>query len=105
MALDLCQNFVQNFVSAQYLKNKVKAFHQFCICIGIDKTCICIGIDKTVYALVLTIDSAEIKYEDNVTLLGINIDLMLRFYDHVSQICKKSFKATHSLEANWSFFN
>ena len=35
------------------------------------------------------IDSAEIKREDNVTLLGINIDFMLRFDDHVSQIRKK----------------
>ena len=35
------------------------------------------------------IDSAEIKREDNVTLFGINIDFMLRFDDHVSQICKK----------------
>ena len=30
------------------------------------------------------IDSAEIKCEDNDTLLGINIDFMLRFDDHVS---------------------
>ena len=35
------------------------------------------------------IDSAEIKCEDNVTHLGINIDFMLRFDDHLSQICKK----------------
>ena len=38
------------------------------------------------------IDSAEIKCEDNVTLLGINIDFMLRFDDHVSQICKRASK-------------
>ena len=30
-------------------------------------------------------DSAEIKCEDNVTLLGVNIDFMLPFDDHVSQ--------------------
>ena len=36
--------------------------------------------------------SAEIKCEDNVTLLCINIDFMLRFDDHVSQICKKASK-------------
>ena len=38
------------------------------------------------------IDSAEIKCEDDVTLLGINIDFMLRFDDHVSQICKRASK-------------
>ena len=49
------------------------------------------------------IDTAEIRCEYNVTFLGINIDFMLRIDDHVSQICKKSFKATRSLEAHWSF--
>ena len=38
------------------------------------------------------IDLAEIKCEDNVTLLGINIDFILRFDDHVSQICKRASK-------------
>ena len=71
----------------------MKAFHQICLCIGIDKTCICIGIDKTVYTFVLTIDSTEIKCEDNVTLLGMNIDFMLQFDDHVSQICKKKIQS------------
>ena len=37
-------------------------------------------------------DSAEIKREDNVTVFGINIDFMLRFDDHVSEICKKKSK-------------
>ena len=45
------------------------------------------------------IDSVEIECEDNVTFLGININFMLRFYNHVSQICKKSFKTTRSLNA------
>ena len=40
----------------------------------------------------LKIDSAEIKCEDNVTLLGVNIDFMLRFDDHVSQVCKRASK-------------
>ena len=38
------------------------------------------------------IGSAEIKCEDNVTLLGIKIYFMLPFDDHVSQICKKASK-------------
>ena len=38
------------------------------------------------------IDSAEIKCEDNDTLLGINIDFMLRFDDHMYQICKRASK-------------
>ena len=38
------------------------------------------------------IDSAEIKCQDNVTLLGINIDFMLGLDEHVSQICKRASK-------------
>lgn len=38
------------------------------------------------------IDTVDIKCADNVTLLGINIDFMLSFDDHVSEICKKASK-------------
>ena len=38
------------------------------------------------------IGQTSIKYNDNVTLLGINIDYMLKFDAHVSEICKKAFK-------------
>ena len=37
------------------------------------------------------IGQTNIKCDDNVTLLGINIDYMLEFDAHVSEICKKSF--------------
>ena len=53
---------------------------------------ICIGKRAHDDITYFKIDSAEIKCEDNVTLLGINIDSMLRFDDHVSQICKKASK-------------
>ena len=32
----------------------------------------------------------NIKCDDNVTLLGINLDYMLHFDTHVSEICKKA---------------
>ena len=38
------------------------------------------------------IDSAEFKCEDNVTLLDMDIDFMMRFDDHESQICRKASK-------------
>lgn len=38
------------------------------------------------------IDNVEIKCEDNETLLGVNIDFMLSFDDHVSE-----------LQSNWQF--
>ena len=53
---------------------------------------ICIGKRAHGYITSFNIVSAEIKCEDNVTLLGINIDFMLRFDDHVSQICKSASK-------------
>ena len=51
---------------------------------------ICLG--KTAHNSITSfiIDSTEIKCEDCVTLLGINIDFMLKFDDHVSEICKKA---------------
>ena len=38
------------------------------------------------------IGQTNIKYNDNVTLLGINIDYVLKFDAHVSEICKMAFK-------------
>ena len=36
------------------------------------------------------VGQTNIKCDDNVTLLGINLDYMLKFDDHVSEICKKA---------------
>ena len=38
------------------------------------------------------IGDTDIPCEDNVTLLGINIDFMMKFDDHVTDICKKASK-------------
>ena len=51
------------------------------------------------------VDSVEIKCEENVTLLGVNIDFMLSFDDHVTDICKKSFKTTGSFKTSWHILN
>ena len=53
---------------------------------------ICIGKNAHDGITSFNIDSVEIKCDDNVTLLGINIDFMLRFDDHVSEVCKKASK-------------
>ena len=51
---------------------------------------ICIG--KKTYDNIETfrIGETDIKCENNVSLLGINIDFMLKFDDHVTEICKKA---------------
>ena len=64
---------------------------------------ICIGKRAHDNITSFNIDSAEIKCENNVTLLGINIDFMLRFDDHVSQICKKASKQLAVLKRNGRF--
>ena len=53
---------------------------------------ICIG--KKTYDNIETfrIGETDIKCEINVSLLGINIDFMLKFDDHVTEICKKASK-------------
>ena len=66
---------------------------------------ICIGTNAHDGITSFNIDSIEIKCDDNVTLLGINIDFILRFDDHVFEICKKSFKTTCCLKAPWLIFN
>ena len=43
------------------------------------------------------------KCEDKVILLGINLDFMLRFDDHVSQICKRTSKQLAVLKRNGRF--
>ena len=60
---------------------------------------ICIG--KKTYDNIETfrIGETDIKCENNVSLLGINIDFMLKFDDHVTEICKKASKQLLKLMA------
>ena len=51
---------------------------------------ICLGKKANDSIKSFNIASAEINCEDNVTLLGVNIDYLLKFDDHVSDICKKA---------------
>lgn len=53
---------------------------------------ICVGKNAHENITCFKIDNVEIKCEDNVTLLGVNIDFMLSFDDHVTDICKKASK-------------
>ena len=50
------------------------------------------------------IGQTNIKCEENVTLLGINIDFMLKFDNHVSEICKKASKQLAILKRLGIFF-
>ena len=51
---------------------------------------ICLGQKANSNIKSFKIASAEINCEENVTLLGVNIDYLLKFDDHVSDICKKA---------------
>ena len=62
---------------------------------------ICIGKNAHENIASFKVDSVEIKCEENVTLLGVNIDFMLSFDDHVTDICKKNFKTTGSFKTSW----
>ena len=53
---------------------------------------ICIGKNAHENIASFKVDSVEIKCEETVTLLGVNIDLMLSFDDHMTDICKKASK-------------
>ena len=62
---------------------------------------ICIG--KKTYDNIETfrIGETDIKCENNVSFLGINIDFMLKFCDHATEFCKKGFKTISCFKKNW----
>ena len=66
---------------------------------------ICIGKNAHENIASFKVESVEIKCKENVTLLGVNIDLMLSFHDHVTDIYKKSFKTTGSFKTSWKILN
>ena len=41
----------------------------------------------------IKIDDTDIKYKDRVKLLGVDIDYLLNFDVHISNLCKKNCKA------------
>lgn len=51
---------------------------------------ICIGKNTFENIESFQINNSEIKCEPNVNLLGVNIDFMLNFNNHISDICKKA---------------
>ena len=48
--------------------------------------------------------TVNIECEENVTLLGVNIDFLLNFDQHVSDIYKKASKQLAVLKRTGSFF-
>ena len=66
---------------------------------------LCIGKNAHENIASFKADSVEIKCEENETLLGVNIDFMLSFDDHVTDICKKSFKTTGSFKTSWKILH
>ena len=70
---NLISMFVQNFMNANHEKFQA-------ICVG-----------KKTHDNIESFHTGQtnIKCEENVTLLCINIDLMLKFDDYISEICKK----------------
>ena len=52
------------------------------------------------------IGQTNIKYEEKVTFLGINIDFMLKFDYYISEICKYASKQLAVLKRlGWFFLN
>ena len=51
---------------------------------------ICIGQKSYDAISSFQLNGTIIKCDDNVTLLGVNIDFMLNFNDHTSDICRKA---------------
>ena len=45
--------------------------------------------------------SIEITSEEEVKLLGVDIDFKLSFENHISNLCKKSSKTAKCTETNW----
>ena len=79
--------FVQNFMKAN--PDKFQA--------------ICVGKKAHDNIESFQIGQTNIKCEENVPLLGINIDFMLKFDDYISEICKKASKQLAVLKRLGSF--
>ena len=75
-SLNLISWFENNFMNANPKKFRI----------------ICIGKKSHDNIKSFTIEDTDFTCDDNVTLLGINIDFMLKFDDHVSDICRKASK-------------
>ena len=85
-------NFLKSVLESDSL-NLISWFEENSMKANPDKfQAICIG--KKTYDNIETFRNGEtdIKCENNVSLLGINIDFMLKFDDHVTEICKKASK-------------
>ena len=85
-------NFLKSVLESDSL-NLISWFEENSMKANPDKfQAICIG--KKTYDNIETfrIGETDIKREINVSLLGINIDFMLKFDDHVTEICKKASK-------------
>ena len=85
-------NFLKSVLESDSL-NLISWFEENSMKANPDKfQAICIG--KKTYDNIETfrIGETDIKCENNVSLLGINIDFMLKFDDHVTEICKKASK-------------
>ena len=66
---------------------------------------ICIGKKTNDNIKYLRIGDTDISCENNVSLLGINIDFMLKFDDNVVGICKKSLQTINSFKKTRQIFN
>ena len=74
----------QNLIS-WFEENSMKANHDKFLAISIRK--------KTYDSVeIFRIGETDIKCENNVSLLGVNIEFMLKFDDHMTEICKKASK-------------
>ena len=85
-------NFLKSVLESDSL-NLISWFEENSMKANPDKfQAICIG--KKTYENIETfrIGETDIKRENNVSLLGINIDFMLKFDDHVTEICIKASK-------------
>ena len=97
----------ENIITSTHIPELRKDTRYTCLASKANPTkfqAICIGKRAHDDTTSFNIDSAEIKCEDNVTLLGIDIDFMLRFDDHASQICKIASKQLAVLKRIGRFF-
>ena len=62
-----------------------------------------LGSHKQKETIRLTINGAEMKGQNSVTLLGVEIDNDLNFDNHISNICKKARKKINAISRIQSF--
>ena len=87
------------------IKSLVKVSNNHCLNINSTKSSVILfgnfkDRERAINNVSIQVDGQKLNYQDNIKCLGLNIDVQLRFIDHVNTLVKKSYCLLKNLYAN-----